>query len=209
MRFWRKYRKASPAPEFIKEYLSLDFNEKSSFCVLDCETSGMGKKSEILTLGAVTIQDSKIILNSILDLRFPVIKADDSSEIHGELKNDMAPSQVQENLKRLLSYLKNYVLVGHYISFDIKMINRAFQSIYPGFRLKNRHYDTIQLSKRSDPIAFERSVGSDRPLSLEKLCDKHGIPIENRHTALGDSYMTALLFLSLKSRLEARGVDIF
>jgi len=38
------------------------------------------------------------------------------------------------------------------------------------------------------------------------LCGVYNIPVENRHTALGDAYMTALLLQHILEGLKKRGV---
>ncbi|MDX1327283.1 MAG: 3'-5' exonuclease, partial [Arenibacter sp.] len=42
--------------------------------------------------------------------------------------------------------------------------------------------------------------------SLDELAEKFDISRKDRHTAMGDAYITAIAFLKIKSRLKEKGV---
>ncbi len=196
-------------PAWLKDYLNLDFRKKSliddtTFVVLDCETTGLQKNAHILTTGAVKCTTSEIFIQDPLDQFFPRPITGKSSEIHGQL-GDMEECKTQTLLQELIKFVSNHMLVGHNISFDIGMINRLLKEAYL-VKLKNKVIDTAHLAIRLDPTKYENSVGGKSNLHLDDLCKKHLIRIENRHTALGDAYLTAQLFQKLMTKLKARGV---
>ena len=86
------------------------------------------------------------------------------------------------------------------------MIQQWIAGRYSGFKIKNKIVDTLEIIKRLDPQRIERRVAGHDVLQLETLCQEYGISVENRHTALGDAYMTAQLFYHLVSQLEKRGI---
>ena len=61
----------------------------------------------------------------------------------------------------------------------------------------------------SSPAIILLSVFLDaenRNHSLDAIAERLGIPVEGRHTALGDSIVTAQVFLRMLDMLEARGI---
>lgn len=205
------HKKKTNHPDWIQDYLNLDFKTHSSrtldeieFIVLDCETTGLSKSDEIITIGAVKCTSRDIFLDQIFDQKYSEVISGKSSEIHGELSGNGEENRI-ELLKNLINYLQNRIIVGHNISFDIGMINNSLRQAFD-FSLKNKVLDTAQLMMRLDPVKYERSVGGNSNLHLDDLCKKFNIPIENRHTALGDAYMTAQLFQRILPQLKKRGL---
>jgi DNA polymerase-3 subunit epsilon len=200
-------------PVFVQDYLDQDFlmdaRERiadARYSVLDCETTGIDADARIITIGAVKYHEQKIELSGILDIRLPIGINSVEAAVHGELKNERSLISEQESMQQLLTYIENTIIVGHHISFDIRMINSWIGMSYPGFKLKNKVIDTLKLIKRIDPQRIERRVAGHDVLQLDRLCEEYGIEVENRHTALGDAYMTAQLFHRLMAQLEKRGV---
>ena len=182
-----------------------DFFE-SYYVVLDTETSGLQESSEIVSIGAVQLNGYSLKPTEVLDI---ILNSKDRNQealaIHGvmETGNENEKTKINE----LLQFLGSRILIGHHISFDVKMLNQWIGKYYPGFRLKNNWIDTAHLAKRIHKEEIQRTVGGHHFLGLDNLCKLYDIPIENRHTALGDAYMTAILFLKLISRLKKRGVN--
>lgn len=200
-------------PAFIQRYQQQKFLidkdqriDEACFVVLDCETTGISKEDQIITIGAITLDGRSIKLNNILDLKRTLPEGGDEAVIHGELSGFAKTSEAQL-MEQVLDYLQSTVIVGHHISFDVKMIERWIAASFPGFQLRNKVVDTLQLIRRVDPQRIERRVAGTDTLQLDVLCQAHSIMVENRHTALGDAYMTAQLFHQLVGQLEKRGVS--
>lgn len=50
---------------------------------------------------------------------------------------------------------------------------------------------------------YQKLLGKpQRPVSLDALCEAYAIPTHDRHTALGDAYLTAVVFQKIISRLR-------
>jgi len=80
------------------------------------------------------------------------------------------------------------------MAFDIEMINAALKRMgLP--KLKNKTIDT--------GILYKKLEGKkDSHFNLDVLCEEFNIPKHDRHTAAGDAFITALLFLKIISKLK-------
>ena len=188
-------------PKFWETYLTY-FEENQSkekrYVVFDCETTGLDHKSDrILSIGAVAIQHNEIIVNDYLEvfLHQEVFKAE-TVLIHGILREGKEEKIVEaEAVIRFLEFVKDATLVGHHVDFDIEMINQCLDRLDVG-KLKNQSMDTDIMYQKLKYLPYEEHT------SLDELCTIYKIKKSDRHTASGDAFITALLFLKLKRKLE-------
>jgi DNA polymerase-3 subunit epsilon len=104
-------------------------------------------------------------------------------------------------MEELLAYLDQSIIVAHHANFDRQMIDAALARLGAG-RLRNPFVDTANLAKRVQPPTH---YVSEERYGLDQLALLYGIPLQDRHTALGDAYITALLFLKLVAKLKGKG----
>mgnify|MGYP000943412965 FL=1 len=104
-----------------------------------------------------------------------------------------------------LTFIDDSILIGHNIGFDFAILNHAYQRSF-GFSLLNKTYDTVNLIKRVDTHFSQPGMFNSAELSLESLCERYAVEINDRHTAMGDAMATALLFTKLLKKLEHRGI---
>ncbi|CAH1000182.1 DNA polymerase III PolC-type [Neolewinella maritima] len=174
--------------------------------VLDAETTGLDVRTDrILSLGALRVYGNSIHLAEKFEAYLPSPSSVENSHaipIHGIIPNSRRYTYSDEPsmLAELLDYLRDSVIVGHHIGFDIEMINRALARHGAG-PLKNRVVDTVGLAKRLRPAGYWTPEGD---YSLDVLARRYRIPLSDRHTALGDSYITAVLWLKLLTRLAVK-----
>ena len=188
-------------PKFWETYLTY-FEENQSkekrYVVFDCETTGLDYKSDrILSIGAVAIQNNEIIVNDYLEvfLHQEVFKAE-TVLIHGILREGKEEKIVEaEAAIRFLEFVKDATLVGHHVDFDIEMMNQALNRLDVG-KLKNQSMDTDIMYQKLKYLPYEQHT------SLDELCTIYKIKKSDRHTASGDAFITALLFLKLKRKLD-------
>lgn len=187
-------------PKFWENYLA-GFHTQDSpkrYVVFDCETTGLDiKKDRILSIGAVAIVENQIKVPDSLNLfvQQDLFKAE-SVPIHGILKEGQEEKVVEaEAIIQFLDYIKNATLVAHHANFDIEMINQALHRLELG-RLKNQYMDTDIMYQKL------KYYPEDQHTSLDELCDVFKIKKSDRHTASGDAFITALLFLKLKQKLD-------
>ena len=176
-----------------------------NFIVLDSETSGLDlKKDHLLSIAALKIRNFEIDIASRYEAFFlhDNYIPDDSVKVHGILSNHLkSGTSEKEILLKFLEFIQNGIIVGHHIGFDLAMINKSLKSQF-GIQLRNKSLDTAVLAKRIENT-FDRG---GKPDSLDTLCERYNISLGKRHTASGDTFITALLFLKLLGRLERRGV---
>ncbi|MCM4165582.1 MULTISPECIES: PolC-type DNA polymerase III [unclassified Arenibacter] len=204
-------KKVNDYPDYWQEYEN-SFNKKPiedpslvRFVVLDTETTGFDYLNDrILCIGALSLVNKNIALNQSLEL---FLKQDhynaETAKIHGILKNG-GTSCISEGaaMKELLGFLQNAVIVAHHAIFDITMINRALErNGLP--RLKNKVLDTSNLYKKT--LLNSNVFKKKEHYSLDELAEKFDISQKDRHTAMGDAYITAIAFLKIRSRLKGKG----
>lgn len=200
--FWQSYEALTREPVSPDTLLS-----DLSFVVLDTETSGLDSRtSHILSIGAVRIKNWTIAVADRFEyhlLTGPVDVAD-SAAIHEILPdwqvNNRPPAEV---LPQLVDFLGNAIIVGHHIAFDRAMLEQALGEINGGYALQNVFLDTRQLARR---VFATGPHHLPKPWSLDELSSALHVPVYQRHTAGGDAFITALVFLKLLARLEKRGV---
>ena len=174
--------------------------------VLDAETTGLDvARDRMLSLGVLRITGNSISLADKLEGYLPTPPGFEGSAavpIHGIIPNSSRYrlSEEPQLLERLLKYLGSDPIVGHHIGFDIAVINAALER-YGAGPLRNLVIDTGVLAKRLRPAGYWTP---DRDYSLDALARRYSIPLSDRHTALGDCYITAVLYLKLLRRLEVK-----
>lgn len=199
-------------PEFWKKYIS-HFDSKrdykipisqAEFVIIDIESTGLDfKKDKILSIGGVKIKNNQIEVCNTFEIYLSQNQFDpDSALVHGIIKNtNEVKVSENEGIEKFLEYIKNNIIVGHSITFDISIINETLRKL-GGNKLLNKSIDTINLYKRLKGNDYK----FDSSLSLDSLCDEYKIIKSDRHNAAGDALITALLFLKLISGLKIRGV---
>ncbi|UGU16782.1 3'-5' exonuclease [Sinomicrobium kalidii] len=200
-------------PDFWTEY-EQSFRKKTEtgitenrFVVFDTETTGFNYKTDrILSIGAVPVTQNNISVSDIFEV---YIRQDtfnpETVKIHGLLKEDGRVTAIaeEEALRRFLVYIKNAILVAHHAHFDTTMINAGLKRMgLP--KLKNRVLDTSVLYNRTRITS--NLIDRNKNHSLDELADALNIPKNDRHTATGDAYITAIAFLKILTRLEKKGI---
>ena len=183
------------------------------FAVVDLETTGMDIKNDrVVCVGAVRIKQGRVQLG---DHFFELINPGRGIPAEAVKVHFIKPDQVagarsaSEVFQDFLAWLKDSVLVAHYARFDLHFINLTMRRLY-GFELQNYCLDTVRMCETtllaSDPYGIGR--GRKR-CSLETLCRRFGISQEERHSALGDAMITALIFQRMLAGLEQKGKPSF
>lgn len=216
MALFRKNNKGFPsnAPPYWNEYLShISKIPKSTlisdleFAVIDTETTGYDYRVDvILSVGAIKIKQREINLNQsyhryLKQNRF----SRETVTIHHILKKNSEEGISSEDfLKEFLPYIGNRILVAHHANFDVKMINQITKEKV-GSKLKNEVLDTATLYNRVFP-RLNYGYYLNENATLDEMAEKFGIKTHDRHSSIGDAYITALSFLRLLTLLDKRGV---
>ncbi len=176
------------------------------FVIFDTETTGLTiKEDRILSIGAISVTGNTMDVADSLEL---YIKQDrfnpKTAEIHGILKDgNIKKVDESEAIIQFLNHIKDSILVAHHATFDVAMVNENLKRMgLP--KLKNKVLDTGILFKKTN-LCLNR----DKLYTLDELCDVFHLKKHDRHTASGDAYITAIVFMKIIASItEARKISI-
>ncbi len=178
--------------------------DSTRFVVLDTETTGFDYENDrILSIGAVSLQNGQINIPNSFEIYIQQEHYNQATaKIHGILRESVLdrPNEL-EALEQFLTFLGDSIIVAHHTIFDITMINKALER--NGFPiLKNKTLDTAVLYKKTLLVSplFERKDN----YTLDDLADKFDISKKDRHTAMGDAFITAIAFLKILKKLREK-----
>lgn len=190
-----------PEPPPINDDTPLD---SLPVLVLDTETTGLDiVRDRIVSIGSVRLAGGRIYRSTSFDrlVNPGVAIPPRSTAIHGITDAMVADAAVFPMVfEKLRPHLADRVVVGHHITFDLRMLGRECELAglpwaVPPF------LDTLLLAAALDPALTE--------LSLDALAAHLGVSVHGRHTALGDSLVTAEVYGRLLPRLRDQGVSTF
>ena len=152
---------------------------------LDLETTGLNPERDAITeIGVVKFRDEQVLetWSSLVNPQRPVPYR--IQQLTGITQEEVNAAPSFRSLSgKILSFVKDYPIVGHSISFDLRFLNRQ------GVSLGNRAIDTFELASILLPHAARYSLG--------KLAEALNIRFPTRHRALEDAMATKELFLAL------------
>ena len=198
--------------KFIRSYIDthrlfrgLEINN-CSFVILDTETTGLeaSKGDKIISLAALKIRNSLIQENEFLDelinperdIPWESVKIHHITDEHVRGKPTLPELQSKINL-----FLKKSILIGHNIEFDKKFIYQDAANSDLSRRMKKiTSIDTIYLTAALYPDLEN--------YDLSYLCKHFNIRTNDqiRHSALGDCWITARLFLHLLNKAKEKNI---
>jgi DNA polymerase III subunit epsilon len=178
--------------------------DRVRFVVLDSETTGLNPRVDrLVTIGAVAVQAGDIVLGDSYDALLRVDENTTAVTVHG-ITRDETRHGLEEPaaLEQFLDYLQDGVIVGHHIGHDIATFDAGYARLHQG-PLQNRSLDTMDLTLHLEQDGAFAGRPPIRAFTLDALCEMFGVIPHDRHTASGDAFITAQVFLRLL-KLAAR-----
>jgi len=174
------------------------------FVLLDSETTGLDpRKDRIITIGAVAVVDGEIRIEDSFDALLKISTNTSAVTVHGTTREESLQGiEEPEALEQFLAYLKDGVIVGHHIAHDVECFNVGYERHF-GFRMRNRSLDTMALTLHLEDDGAFAGRAAINQYTLDSLCEMFGVIPHDRHTAPGDAFLTAQVFLRLL-RLAAK-----
>lgn len=165
--------------------------------VFDTETTGLNpKKDEILSIGAVKLKGNKILMSEKFELFVKPTREinEQSIKIHQIRNIDLQNGcEAREAITKFLRFIGSRPLVGYYLEFDIKMINKYLKP-YLGITLPNRQ---IEVSGLYHDKKIKLIPDGVIDLRFDVMMKDLGLPIFGKHDALNDAVMTAMMYIKL------------
>jgi predicted DnaQ family exonuclease/DinG family helicase len=155
------------------------------YVALDLETTGLQpERDAIIEIGAVKFREDEVLetWSSLINPQRPIPHKITQLTGITQAEADQAPP-MSSVISPLRSFVKEYPIVGHYVSFDLGFLKQH------DLFLDNPAIDTFELASILLPHAARYSLGT--------LADALSITFPTRHRALEDALATKDLFLGL------------
>lgn len=169
--------------------------------VLDTETTGLdASKDRVVQIGAIALKGPSLQADDRFEtlVNPSVAIPPTSTAIHGIKDEDLAAAPSPgEALAQLSDFLKERVVIGHTIAFDLEILDREASASGQHWR-PLRSLDVRPLALAVAPLLTD--------YSLDALCAWAGIENERRHSAMGDAKATAALYLHLLPLLREKNI---
>jgi DNA polymerase-3 subunit epsilon len=178
--------------------------DRVRFVVLDSETTGLNPTVDrLVTIGAVAVLGGEIVLEDSFSALLQIDRNTEAVTVHGITRNQASHGVPEpQAIADFLGYLRDGVIVGHHIGHDIATFDAACRRHWDA-RLLNRSLDTMDLTLHLERDGAFAGRPPIRHFTLDALCTMFGVIPHDRHTAAGDAFITAQVFLRLL-RLASR-----
>lgn len=175
---------------------------------LDCETTGFDPwVDDVISIAAIPIRGSRIATSeSFRALVRPEAEMKANSiRVHQLREKDVERGRpMSEVLPELLRFIGPRPIIGYWIAFDIRMLDKYLIEML-NIHLPNRRYDVSELY-------YDRKYGKAPPgthvdLSFASILADLGLPRLAQHDAFNDALSAAEMYVILKD-MTARGSRI-
>jgi len=195
----------------IKKLINLEFVNKIQisevlFTVFDTETTGLdyNKGDKILSVSGVKVKNYEVLKDDKLDeFCDPLVEIKSENEQIHHISNRMVRGKpnIYELEEKIRSFFKKSVLVAHNVKFDCNFLisNLAYTE------LESRVREAVKV----DTVFFAAGVYPElKTYELSELCNQLGISHHDqlRHSSLGDSIITARLFIHLLKKSKVQNI---
>ncbi len=164
-----------------------DLDPNGSFVVFDIETTGLSpKECKITEIGAIKIEHGEITdkFSQLINPGVPIPpNITDLTGITDEMVADKP--HIDSVLPEFLEFCHGCAVVAHNAQFDCGFIR--YNAAELNLEFHNKTVDTLKISRELFP--------NERKHSLDAICKRLGVSLENHHRAVDDATATAEIFL--------------
>jgi len=167
----------------------IELNLMLMYAIVDIETTGGSAVRSRITEIAIILFDGYQIIKRFQTLINPGREIPEKIQQLTGINNRMTDDApfFYELVDLIDHYTKGCVFVAHNVNFDYGFIKEAFART--GRKFQRKKLCTVRISRKMLPGKSSYSLG--------KLCKSEGIPLLERHRAMGDADATCLLFKKL------------
>lgn len=172
-----------------------------TFVVLDVEAIiSRSRPARIIELGAYRVEAGQITaeFKSLINPEAPLPRFIAALTGISDQMLREAP-KFSEIAREWLDFAGHAVLVAHNSDFDLPLLNREIERVFPGHRMGNPELCTVNLARR-----LMRNSGGH---NLDALAEHFGFEINDRHRAAGDAHATARVLIYLLEQLQQYGIS--
>ncbi len=177
------------------------------FVVLDAETTGFRiGEDKLLSLAGLPVLGGRA---QIADMGSWLVYQEDAhvtaaTKIHGILPSESTCGDPEnEVIANFMEMMTGAILVGHHVGFDAAVLDFSMRKHF-NTKIRNTTLDTAVLSMQVVDAFRRTGYANQRPPGLDEVCSQLGLPSVERHTAEGDTFTTAQLFLILCARMRQK-----
>ncbi len=161
-----------------------------NYTVIDIETTGLNWKfNKILEISALKVRNKKIV-EEFSELINPHETIPSFISNLTGITDDMAKDaeELEEVLKKFKEFLKDDIIVGHNVNFDINFLYDNFDLVL-GENLSNDFIDTLRISRKLLPELDNHK--------LDNLIKYYKIIERDKHRALNDCILTNEVYIKM------------
>ncbi|MDO4728938.1 MAG: exonuclease domain-containing protein [Bacteroidota bacterium] len=168
------------------------------YAIIDLESTGGKYNEEAIIEIAIYKFDGNGVVDQFVSLVNPEVPIPSFVEKLTKINKTMVRTapKFYQLAKRIIEITEDCILVAHNISFDYRLLKLEFSRL--GYAFSRSTICTIELSKKLIPDL--NSYG------LDNVTKSLGIPIHNRHRAIGDAQATLKLFKYLLIKDEQKTI---
>ena len=173
-----------------------DKYEGDEFVCLNCQTTGYNlDKDEIISIGAVIIKNNTILTSTKFE-RFILNNISPSiiEKNHIINSNESNTKPIETIIEEFLEFIGNRPIVGYYLDFDMKMINKYTEPII-GTSIPNTQFEVSSLYYDS---MIKNAKKTTVDLKFNSIIKELNLPVIGDNNTLNDATMTAMIYLKLQ-----------
>ncbi|MBK5959427.1 DNA polymerase III subunit epsilon [Rhodoplanes elegans] len=185
-----------------------DQDETGEVVSFDCETSGFDiLADDVISIAAIKIRGNTILTSETFRalIRPGAAMEVSAIKVHQLRETDVKQGRtMREVMPEFLRFIGSRPLVGYWVSFDVRMINKYLFGML-NINLPNRQIDVSELY-------YERKYGKAPPgteidLRYAKIAEDLDLAMLPQHDAFNDALTAAQMYVILKD-MQRRGVRI-